>query len=92
MNQLAQHGCVLFDDCAKPGPEAFTAAVTARRGITSGKLRCFALEHEAVDRAQKAESKSRVGWVVVVAIENRTAQAPSPDVLRRLAQQCGVEV
>jgi hypothetical protein len=49
---------VLLHDGVKPGPEVITIATATRRRVTGGKLRRFALQHEAVDCSEKAESKS----------------------------------
>ena len=57
MNQLAQHCLASLHNTAKPGPEVITVAIPASRGITSGKLRCFFLENEAVDRSEKAQTE-----------------------------------
>jgi len=78
---------VMLYNPAKPRPEVITIAIAPRRGITSSKLRCFSLQNEAVDRSEKAQSERRVGRIVVMIMQNRTAHTPSPDIPRGLAQQ-----
>jgi hypothetical protein len=78
---------VTLKDIAKPGPEVITIAITARRGITRSKLWGFALQNETVDRSKKAQSQRRVGRIIVMVIQNGTANAPSSDILCGMPQQ-----